>query len=412
MRADTWAAAAAAAAVWLTACAGVVHAQVVKSVPTPQAIAVGAGAQKILARRFFVTPNNEVVGTWARGIFCSGAEDVVFNQRLGSGILRDMGLVVRRELDAAGYPRVQESAFEAAIPDKDVEYELAATLVDIRLKVCGTTEAEGQIWARLDWELFSPRERRVVYRAPHEGSVTVEGSKKLPWAELHRQVLASATRNLLADPRFVEQATRRATASSVPSAPDMAIATKPAAGARVQDRMPALQSAVATVFAGNASGSGFYVAAEGYLLTNQHVVGDAKFVKVRLATGRELLGEVVRSVASRDIALVKTDTVTLAPFELSDSEPKVGDEVYALGSPFGETFASSVTRGVVSGFRDVEQQRWLQSDVQILPGSSGGPLVALDGAVVGVASRGVAGLNLFIPIRDAMVSLRLDFRRP
>ena len=149
-----------------------------------------------------------------------------------------------------------------------------------------------------------------------------------------------------------------------------------------------------------------------HLLTNQHVVGDAKFVKVRLAAGRELLGEVLRSASLRDVALVKTDSVALAPLEMAVGEPRAGDDIYVFGSPLGDAYSSSVTRGIVSGMREVDRQRWVQSDVRVLPGSSGGPLVAGSGAVIGIAARGIAGLNLFIPIAEALSALQIEFRQP
>ena len=79
------------------------------------------------------------------------------------------------------------------------------------------------------------------------------------------------------------------------------------------------------------SGSGFYI--DRYLLTNQHVVGDSKFVKVRTATGRELPGEVLRVDARRDVALLKTESTPFDPLAIRTGETHVGEDVYAVGSP-------------------------------------------------------------------------------
>lgn len=384
----------------------------VVAVNKPVDVAPAKTGQRIAVKSFYVKPTGEKIGVEQTGLFCSGGTDVRFSQNLAKRVLENAGLILRRELDAAGYPKVQESAFETSQPNSSVEYEIAATLVDLQVNVCGGVDAWlGGVWMKLDWELFSPRERRVVYRAEHEGSYQ-DTSKRVPFRDMHQMALTAAVKNLLADPRFVAQATQRATGTAAEVQTSLSVAVRHAGGANAQARMPILQSSVVTIFSGAGSGSGFYIHADGYVLTNHHVVGDAKFVKIKLANGRELLGEVLRTVALRDVALVKTEAVALAPMELAVSEPKVGEEVYALGSPFGDTFASTVTRGVLSSIREIDQLRWLQSDVRVLPGSSGGPLVAADGAVVAIAARGAAGMNLFVPIAEAMGALKIEFAKP
>jgi serine protease Do len=286
-------------------------------------------------------------------------------------------------------------------------------LADMQISICQKDrKVEGGIWLKLDWELFSPRERRVVYRGTHAGSF--QTTTQVENADFYEAGLRAAVRNLLSDPAFVAQATQRAQPSLGKDAELLAIATRFNGGQGSQARMPELQSSVVTIFTGAGSGSGFYVSADGYLLTNQHVVGDAKFVKIKLANGRDLLGEVLRSAAERDVALVKTEAVALAPMALASTETKVGEEVYALGSPFGESLSQSVTRGIVSGIREIEKVRWLQSDVTIAPGSSGGPLIDAAGGVVGLARGGIRGanVNFFVPIAEAMSALKIGFRQP
>jgi len=307
--------------------------------------------------------------------------------------------------------------FAANTPPPSADYELGATFIDSQFYGCERDKImQGTMWVQMRWELFSPKLQKVVYSVTTEGSAELIDTERQPFTELTQRTFASATRNLLADPALAEQlrkALDAKDASASANSPLLRIAQRGSGTQKLQDRVPQLQSSVATLFSGNGSGSGFFIQADGYLLTNHHVVGDAKYVKVKLANGRELVGEVLRSDRARDVALVKTEAVALAPMELASDEARAGDDVYALGSPLGETFASSLTRGVISGTREVEGQRWLQSDVKILPGSSGGPLLGKDGTVVGMTSRGLGagmvGINLFIPIRDAMKTLQLDF---
>jgi serine protease Do len=370
--------------------------------------------QRIQVKSAYVVPTNERIGAWHEGLWCSETKSLYYSERLGSEVLQDFGRIVRRELEGAGYPKQEESAFQDSMAASAAEYQLAATMTAVAMNLCGTyREAEGGVWIKLRWELFSPRERRVVYSAVTEGAMRSD-RKNADTEGLMRGAITAAARNLLAERGFVEQATRPAqSAAANPEQPVLRIVRRVTPGRSLADRLLPMQSAVVTLYSGAGSGSGFYIDPSGYLLTSQHVVGDAKFVKVKLASGKELLGEVVRSARARDVALVKTEPVALAVFELSAGTPAVGVEVLALGSPLGEANSSSVTRGILSAVREVDRVRWIQSDVKILPGSSGGPLVGPSSGVVGIATSGLAagmaGINYFVPVDEAISELRLGF---
>ncbi len=158
-------------------------------------------------------------------------------------------------------------------------------------------------------------------------------------------------------------------------------------------------------------GSGFVISADGYILTNQHVVKDADEIVVRLQDRRELVAKVVGSDKRSDIALLKIDATGLPVLNIGSSENlKVGAWVLAIGSPFG--FDHSVTAGIVSAKgRNLPSDNYvpfIQTDVAINPGNSGGPLFNMEGQVVGVNSQiysrtgGSMGISFAIPIEVAM----------
>ena len=172
-----------------------------------------------------------------------------------------------------------------------------------------------------------------------------------------------------------------------------------------------------TIFAGVGHGSGFIISPSGYVITNEHVVREARFVKVRLANGREILGDVVRTDPPRDVALIKVAESNLPCLSLRlTTSPDIGDEVYALGTPLSQKLDISVTKGIVSAYRDEGNLKYIQSDVQIHPGSSGGPLVDKNGNVVGISVMGLGingasqNLNFFVPITDAVSRLKIEFK--
>jgi serine protease Do len=158
-------------------------------------------------------------------------------------------------------------------------------------------------------------------------------------------------------------------------------------------------------------GSGFIISADGYILTNQHVVKDADEIVVRLQDRRELVAKLVGSDKRSDIALLKIDATGLPVLNIGSSENlKVGAWVLAIGSPFG--FDHSVTAGIVSAKgRSLPSDNYvpfIQTDVAINPGNSGGPLFNMEGQVVGVNSQiysrtgGSMGISFAIPIEVAM----------
>jgi serine protease Do len=158
-------------------------------------------------------------------------------------------------------------------------------------------------------------------------------------------------------------------------------------------------------------GSGFIVSADGYIVTNSHVVADADVILVRLQDGREMRAKVVGSDPRSDIAVLKIDADRLPAVKIGNSENlKVGEWVAAIGSPFG--FDNSVTAGIVSAKgRSLPSENYvpfIQTDVAINRGNSGGPLFNLSGEVVGVNSQiysrtgGFMGLSFSIPINVAM----------
>ncbi len=156
-------------------------------------------------------------------------------------------------------------------------------------------------------------------------------------------------------------------------------------------------------------GSGFVLSADGYIMTNAHVVDDADALVVTLPDKREFRGKVVGKDKRTDVAVVKIDAKNLTPVKVGNVDNlKVGQWVVAIGSPFG--LENSVTAGIVSAKqRDTgEYLPFIQTDVAINPGNSGGPLINMSGEVVGINSQiysrsgGFMGISFSIPIDEAM----------
>ena len=157
----------------------------------------------------------------------------------------------------------------------------------------------------------------------------------------------------------------------------------------------------------HALGSGFIVSPDGVILTNAHVVADATEVTVKLTDRREFRAKVIGSDKPSDVAVLKIEASGLPTVKLGSSlDEKVGEWVLAIGSPFG--FENSVTSGIVSAkarsLPDGTYVPFIQTDVAVNPGNSGGPLFNMKGEVIGINSQifsrsgGYQGLSFAIPI--------------
>jgi len=200
--------------------------------------------------------------------------------------------------------------------------------------------------------------------------------------------------------------------------------------ADLTDMIAAAQKSVVTITADGVSGSDFspfgaptggigsgvIITANGYILTNRHVVEGAQTLSVELQDGKTYPAELIEKGTDKDLALIKIDATDLSPAKIGDSSAiQVGQTAIAIGSPLG-TYTETVTKGIVSGLgrtitvRDEVTGRpqtmtdLIQTDAAINPGNSGGPLMDASGAVVGINTAVAAsaeGLGFAIPIKDA-----------
>lgn len=333
----------------------------------------------------------------------------------------------REELEKYNYPVVGDP--NALFDDPSswkAELLVAGQVNKLDISVCypmagfgNFKDSKGGAFVRVNWQIYGQLERKVVYETSTEGSFQSDSSTSFGIERSLTNAFAAAVQNLLADEKFHQLVTRNSSAPGSTATPPVESTTPlelkvSTVGAPSLD---AARKATVTVFAGGGHGSGFIVSPDGYVLTNEHVVREARFVTVRLANGRETVGDVVRVNTPRDVAVIRLREQNLPAARMAvNYQPPIGSDVYAIGTPRRESLDITMTRGIVSAYRDERGQKYLQSDVQIHPGNSGGPLVTADGRVVGIAVQGLmAGnasqnLNFFVPIDEAMAALNLQLR--
>jgi serine protease Do len=371
-------------------------------------------------------PRDRVIGSVQAGRACVDHASLTWKGGADSPIAEGLGELLLEELSSAGYTvwGEQESLFEDPHRQK-AEFVIAGVIRDIRANVCHTNAHSKRAMAEaslsVDWQVYSNRARAVELRATTDGSSLLLRAQEDAGPSAVTRAFVSAARNLLADARFHDLVSRKeAPGKPKPEPIPVAYETLPGRNAgSVESVVSDSRMGVVTVFAGDSIGSGFLISPDGYLLTDQHVVGQTRYIKVKFVTGREVNGEVVRSDRRRDVALVKLESDIYPCLPLGDSSRiQPGADVFAIGTPLAENYGQTVTKGVLSGYGEEDGLRTLRSDVSVHRGNSGGPLLDRSGIVVGMSVSGFllmpegvgVGLNAFIPIEEALSTLAIERR--
>jgi len=313
------------------------------------------------------------------------------------------------------------------------DFRVGGILKEIKLEICmAGPRAEGWVYYKIDWALYSEREQRVVFQKTTEG--LAQSEDKVP--DLPKRGIVASIDNFLAAPEFMAALKAKGDVqSSQGSGPAASDESKPgnvaansidvahrglmlteahAPSGGVQSGQAKLRDAVVMLETSGGSGSGFYIDRSGYLLTDLHVVRGAKFAKVRLQNGDKLVAQILKVNEQADVALLKTASIEFDPLAVRRNALDVGEDVYAIGTPLG-VLTNSLTKGVLSADRMMKGVHVLQSDAAVTFGSSGGPLLDADGRVIGLTKSGVKdaqGFNFFVPIQDALQALDIGFNRP
>lgn len=264
----------------------------------------------------------------------------------------------------------------------------------------------------IEWHVLDVYRDEVVYKVLTRH---VEyGRDKGRLGVLAKRLVVGALQSLLERPRFAQLMTPD------PNDPTHAPSYPPATFRACEARdlgMPEASDEVtrATVFlrSGRGFGSGFFLGPDGLVITAAHAVG-SEALELRQRDGTTMKARPIRVSKRHDVALLAVEgqagTYPCLPI---DSETKrAGQDIYAIGAPASQDLAFSVTRGIVSGLREINELSLLQTDASISPGNSGGPLVDVQGRVVAVVSRkftgeAIEGVAFGVPIEVALAGLNL-----
>ena len=335
------------------------------------------------------------------------------------------------------------------------EFKIGARITNARMDACyqapGLLESafnrnygdKGKLYLEVEWSIYDSLRKTTVYKTTTEGYVDRKHANYEGMALMFNDAFAMATHNLAADHAFHElmvngkrpprdqwqqkkkehvEGRRKFDAQEAVSITALPLSQKPAS-----QHMNDIRKVAVMVEGGVGHGSGFFITKQGHILTNAHVVGDALRVRIVSADKQEkMIAEVLRRDPARDVALLKLEEtpenldITILPVQTI--WPNTGNDVYAIGSPIARQLQDTVTRGIVSAHRrDFRvlgtKQDFIQADIEIHGGNSGGPLLDQYGNLVGLSVAGYTendagiGLNLFVPIAEALKALGITLSK-
>lgn len=187
--------------------------------------------------------------------------------------------------------------------------------------------------------------------------------------------------------------------------------TKPLAISTLED---AMESTV-TIKVKEGHGSGCFVTTDGYIITNFHVVASSDKITVVTKDGKEYPAKIIRKSEGSDLALIKIEGTTKHAFTLPAAKNyKIGEDIFAIGTPKSVELGQSLSKGIISGFRTFEKNNLIQTDASVNGGNSGGALVNKDGQFIGVVNAkvfgvGVEGLGFSIPAETIFTDLSISY---
>ena len=394
-----------------------------KKAPSLQPISVPAFEEtKPIAFKKVVlkVPRNTPIGKVGAGLACMRHADYMPSGGRYSLDEERFNDIFREELLSANYEVVGDPDQLFGDPEINrANYFIAGLIDDIEVNICfpwagygNFDTASASIYMNVEWQLYDTLRRQVVMKISTEGSSETKEAVTAGDSITQDEAFAVAVRNLLADEDF-HQLVRHGETAVQPSPQTTELKLSLAdltldRGAGINPE--SLAQSVAVVRSASGHGSGFMVTPE-YLLTNQHVVGGAEHVRLVFGDGAEIEGTVIERNNYRDIAIVKLVDARRKPLPLSTQRPSIGTDAFSYGAPLKEDYGGSLRKGIVSAYRIDRGLDFLQSDVELSPGNSGGPLLDAEGNVIAVAVSGVMigglvsqGINFFIPIDRALAA--------
>ncbi|MCQ4163411.1 trypsin-like peptidase domain-containing protein [Tahibacter harae] len=351
--------------------------------------------------------SNVTVGRAFYGRSCEQSVDLLWNDGMLDMKGRKAEALLVERFTQAGYSLNDEAGGPA-------ELALDAELVKLKVDTCNVNGERTRAYLKLRWTLKSGGGEelfRGISEGAHDGWNSNDSRSIM-------KALARAADNLLGDRNFIEALDGGPPRAALVELDEAVGASfgRGAGGGSFRERSTQLLAAAVTVETSRGHGSGVVIDPAGYVLTNAHVVGQDRAVRV-LIDGKSVSGRVVRRHAATDVALIQVTAEGLTPVTVATQEPRPGDPLYVIGTPLSLKLSHTVTQGILSAVRNERGRRLYQTDASINPGNSGGPVFDASGELVALSVAGLftpqgssLNVNYLIPVEQALGALKVAER--
>lgn len=295
--------------------------------------------------------------------------------------------VVQQELQFAGYSvrRIAEPRFY-----------FSGTILTLTLNSYAPLAGnQTTVEIVVDWQVIDRFNYGTVFHRETEGAAVGPGIPATPAQSTTPEAMRSSFRNFLADPFLLP-----ALVGHTKKAPSLTVSIARAGGSGLTTEAVVKESvpAVCTIITDRGHGSGFGIDSTGLVMTAYHVVRGVEDLKVEFAEGETYSAKLLRFSRNADVAILRVigrlsiPTLPIGP----NDRIAAGQEVVAIGSPIELELSHTVTKGIVSGLRKLEDGSGMaiQTDVAVNPGNSGGPLLNMHGEVIGVITSKITGVRI------------------
>lgn len=395
-----------------------------------QAVAEGQTSVPVALSKVVIRiPRGKTVGEMGYGAICRQEHELRWNTG-GVGATDDELVdLFYQELkqwnyDVVGSPR---DLFNESRDRARAQFMIGAQITDLLIEACDPdsifVDATASLKMKVEWQIYDIFEKQTILTVRTEGAANTKFKKMSQFDsyELIQLAFVNALHGLMADEVFYKLMMQgNQSVSSTYTSPDFDPARYrySCAAAGEARSLESARKSVVTVRVGMGSGTGFVLTGNGLVITNEHVVGNSDKVKIETLDGKVFDGRVVAKNARRDIAALVVPGLRLEPLKVRKGQLRVGEDIYAIGSPGSvtrELQTGTVTKGIVSSYRNIKQENWIQGDAAINPGNSGGPVLDERGNVVGISTLGdsrdgIQGLFYYGPIEDGLNRLNLRAR--
>lgn len=290
-----------------------------------------------------------------------------------------------------------------------VDFNIGAEAISTLVITLGTSGYN--ISTVVKWVVYDLNKEKVVF---NKTSFGYSNSKKAQaFSKEYESALRDAMNTLIYDDEFQKIVTSKVTRKEEKDIKDdLVIDLIEKIPDTEEDILDYAKKSTVTIKTANGHGSGFLISADGYILTNNHVIENEKSIEILFNNGLIIDAEVIRQNTEKDVALLKVVGKGFKSIPIFKGKSVAGIEVFAIGTPQDIKLGQTITKGIISGNRLIEENTYIQTDVSINAGNSGGPLINVNGEVLGIVSAklvgdGVEGIGFGIPILKALEILNI-----